>query len=254
VPVPLVGVTAADPANPVGLPWMVMPRVAGVPLIQVLPKPPWGAPARLRELAALQLALHAIPVDGCPLPMDRPLVDRWFDMRREQIEGPADARANALLARLWDRAGVVRDETPVVCHGDFHPLNVLSHRTGTGWEHVVIDWTDTVVGDRHYDVARTVALFDVASIAARNPAERVALKAAGPWLASTYRRAYETGAPIQPDRFAYWSALHLLRGWAQIVGLHAGLYDAGPGDADAVPLRVAGELLAWAEAEAASLG
>ena len=148
------------------------------------------------------------------------------------------------------RADVVRDEVPVVCHGDFHPLNVLSRPLGSRWEHVVIDWTDSVAGDRHYDVARTVAIFHLASIAAGSGAERLALKAAGPWLARTYRRAYERELAIDPQRFAYWTAAHLLRGWAQIVGLHQGLYAEGPGDADAVPLAVAEALLVWADGRA----
>jgi aminoglycoside phosphotransferase (APT) family kinase protein len=254
VPRPLATARAADADNPVGLPWMLMPRVPGRPLLEVLATAPWAAGARLRELAALQVALHRIPVAGCPLPADGALVDRWLDDKREQIEGPGDVRANALLARLRRRADVVRDEVPVVCHGDFHPLNVLSRPLGSGWEHVVIDWTDSVVGDRHYDVARTVALFRVASIAAGSTAERLALKAAGPWLARTYRRAYERALAVDPARFAYWTAAHLLRGWAQIVGLHTGLYADGPGRADDVPLAVAEALLIWATAELDALG
>ena len=58
-----------------------------------------AAGARLRELAALQVALHRIPLAGCPLPADGALVDRWLEDKREQIEGPGDSRANALLAR-----------------------------------------------------------------------------------------------------------------------------------------------------------
>jgi aminoglycoside phosphotransferase (APT) family kinase protein len=254
VPLPLTTARAADADNPVGLPWMIMPRVPGRQLLEVLAATPWSAGARLRELAALQVALHRIPLVGCPLPAEGALVDRWLEDKREQIEGPGDPRANALLARMRARADVVRDEQPVVCHGDFHPLNVLSRPLGSRWEHVVIDWTDSVAGDRHYDVARTVALFRVASIAAGSTAERLALKAAGPWLARTYRRAYERELPIDPRRFGYWTAAHLLRGWAQIVGLHEGLYEAGPGDAAAVPIEVAEALLLWATAELDAVG
>jgi aminoglycoside phosphotransferase (APT) family kinase protein len=254
VPCPLATARAANADNPVGLPWMVMPKVPGRQLLEVLAAAPWSARARLRELAALQVALHRIPLAGSPLPADGALVDRWLEDKREQIEGPGDGRANALLARMRTRADVVRDEVPVVCHGDFHPLNVLSRPLGSGFEHVVIDWTDSVAGDRHYDIARTVAIFRLASIVAGSGAERLVLKAAGPWLARTYRRAYECELPIDPKRFAYWTAAHLLRGWAQIVGLHEGLYADGPGDADAVPLAVAEALLVWAAAELDSIG
>jgi aminoglycoside phosphotransferase (APT) family kinase protein len=254
VPLPLTTARAADADNPVGLPWMVMPKVPGRQLLEVLAGRPWSAGARLQELAALQVALHRIPVAGCPLPAEGALVDRWLDDKREQIEGPGDARANAVFARLRARADVVRNEEPVVCHGDFHPLNVLSRPLGSGFAHVIIDWTDSVVGDRHYDVARTVALFRLAAIAASSTAERLALKAAGPWLARSYRRAYERELAIDPSRFAYWTAAHLLRGWAQIVGLHEGLYDAGPGEAAAVPIEIAEALLLWATAELDAVG
>ena len=73
-------------------------------------------------------------------------------------------------------------------------------------------------------------------------------------MARGYRRAYERGLPIEEDRFRYWTAAHLLRGWAQIVGLHEGLYDAGPGDAAAVPIEMAEALLLWATAELDAVG
>ncbi len=37
-------------------------------------------------------------------------------------------------------------------------------RHGAEWEHWIIDWTDATLGDRHFDVARTLALFTVASL------------------------------------------------------------------------------------------
>lgn len=253
-PLPLASARASDgDANPVGLPWMVLPHVPGDPLLTVISKAPWGALARLRELAAIQAALHAIPVAGCPLPSTGALVDRWFAHRGPEIEGPDDPRANALLAALRERADVVRHEHPVVCHGDFHPLNVLSRKVGSRWEHVIIDWTDAVVGDRHFDVSRTLALFSVASIAAESRAERMGLRVAAPLLVRTYRRAYESFSPLEPDRLAYWSAAHLLRGWAQITVLHQGGYGMSRADTDAIPLSVADALIARAEQELASV-
>jgi aminoglycoside phosphotransferase (APT) family kinase protein len=251
-PTPLAAVPSAE-ANPVGLPWMVLPHVPGDPLATVMVKELLSVPARLRELAELQARLHAMPIAGCPLDDDGPLVDRWFVRRGPEIESVATARSRAVLDTLRRRAGIVRDEEPVVCHGDFHPLNVLSdHRNGT-WHHVVIDWTDAVVGDRHFDVARTLALFGVASIAASSTAERVALRVASPHLVRIYRRAYERAHPLDPDRLRYWSAAHLLRGWAQITHLHEGAYSLNRANTDEVSMSVADALLRRAERTVASL-
>ena len=141
-----------------------------------------------------------------------------------------------------------------MCHGDFHPLNVLSRPIGSRWEHVVIDWTDSVVGDRHYDVARTVALFRLASIAAGPGPSGSRCRSRGRGSRAPTAAPYERDLAIDQKRFAYWTAAHLLRGWAQIVGLHQGLYADGPNDADAVPLAVAEALLVWATAELDSIG
>lgn len=252
VPVPLAAVPTG-PHNPVGLPWMVLPRVPGDPLLAVIGRAPWAAPRRLRELAELQVHLHSIPVAGCPLPAQGALVDRWISRRGPDITSMQNARASAVLDGLIRSADIVRDEDAVVCHGDFHPLNVLSRSYGAGWHHVVIDWTDAVVGDRHFDVARTIGLFRVASIAASSPIERTVLRAAGPGLARIYRRAYERGAPLDRDRLGYWSAVHFLYGWWQITQLHKGAFEATRAETAAVPQSLADAVLSLAEHAVAAL-
>jgi aminoglycoside phosphotransferase (APT) family kinase protein len=245
-PVPLAAVPVG-PENPVGLPWMVLPRVEGEPLLAVIGRAPWAAAARVRELAGLQVRLHSLPAAGAPLPAEGSLVDRWLTQRGPAIEAVASPRARRVLEDLRARAPALRTEEPVVCHGDFHPLNVLSRRDGAGWHHVVIDWTDAAVGDRHFDVARTIALFRVASLVAGSSVERVALRAAGPWLARVYRRAYERAVPLDAVRLAYWSAAHLLQGWWQVVQLHDGAFTASRASTEAIPLSVADQLLTRAE-------
>ncbi len=116
----------------------------------------------------------------------------------------------------------------VVCHGDFHPLNVVVD----GGRASVIDWTDAGLGPREADVARTILIFHIAAIAAGSAFERVALKVAGPRLARRYRRSYESGASLDPDRMRQWSVLHAVHGWAQVEMLHAGGFD-GSSSADA---------------------
>jgi aminoglycoside phosphotransferase (APT) family kinase protein len=144
-------------------------------------------------------------------------------------------------------SGATDGGEPVVCHGDFHPLNVMVD----GASAAVIDWTDAGLGPREADVARTVLLLSVAAVAASGRLERAALTVAGPRLARRYRRRYEQGAPLHERRMASWDALHALHGWAQIEMLHAGRFDAessSTGNDARVPRELAGWLRARVEA------
>ena len=61
--------------NEFGLPFMIMERVQGRPMLDRF-KNPLAIPGLLRRMAELQTRLHKLPVEGCPLPYEGPLVDR----------------------------------------------------------------------------------------------------------------------------------------------------------------------------------
>lgn len=257
VPAPL-AVVPVGPDNPFEVPWTVLPRAPGQPMLDWFKTSPRSAPRLLRDLASLQVRLHRIAIDGVPLPDHAPLVDQWFDRYGSEIEeyAVADPAAGRVLDTLRRRRSVVAAEEPVICHGDFHPLNTLSERDGTrrrGWQHQVIDWTDAMLGDRHYDVARSVALFGAVALAASSRAERIALGTFGPVAAGIYRRAYASELPIDATRFDYWTAAHLLRGWAQVRGLETATR-ARTAAAQAVPVDFASTLLRRSERAIARVG
>ena len=220
VPVPIPLAVAAEPAaNPLGLPFEVLPEVAGRPMLTEIVATPWRYRRALDDLAAMAVALHSVPVGGLDLACVPPLVDRW--RARLRNDAGSDPVVEPLIDRLDRHAGRVRSEHPVLCHGDYHPLNVLSARTATGWDHRVIDWTDATLGDREYDVARTAGLMGLASIAAGSTPERVALRVAGPVMRTTYLRAYARRAAVDPVRLRFWEAAHIVRGVFQVRGLAA---------------------------------
>ena len=140
----------------------------------------------------------------------------------------------------------------VACHGDFHPLNVLVDAESS-W---VLDWTDAGLGDRHGDVARTALLFKVAAIVADGRAERGALRVAGPWMARRYLRDYERHAHLDPKRLALWEPVHLLHGWSQVVGLHAGQFSENESDdrISTVPAALGDQLRTWFETAIRAVG
>ena len=143
-------------------------------------------------------------------------VDRGYPAPRVLLVGTT-AEGFTMPVQVMNRAF---DAGPaVVCHGDFHPLNVIVD----GEAATVIDWTDAGLGDPMGDVARTALLLRVAGVATTAPALRTALRSTAPALSGMYLRAYRQIAPFDPTRFRLWTTLHLLHGWAQVCALHAGL-------------------------------
>ena len=195
-----------------GLPFVVMPMVPGRLMLDTM----WG-PTAIRmavTLAKTQIDLHAIDPEpvrralaraGCPshvLAVER---DLW-EMERE-IE-------RARLVGLRPGARWLADNRPppveatVVCHGDFHPLNVL---VDEGRVSGVIDWSARRVrlGDPAYDVGATAAIL------AHGPVDVPDLLA-GPinlgrrCFVALYRRAYLRDRPLDRDRIRYYEALRSL--------------------------------------------
>ncbi len=206
------------PGDGFTLPLQVMHRVPGDPMLAAITRRPWQVRTRLHELAALQARLHRLDPAGFP---EQPaglaaaklaLAEGWAATLRDPELDRACRRFRAYVDDL--------DRGPrAVCHGDFHPLNVVVGPAGA----VVLDWTDAGLGDPAGDVARTVMLLRVAGIAASSTVERAALRAIGPGLARAYLAAYRADGVLDDDRFARWTSLHVLHGWAQVSALHAGL-------------------------------
>lgn len=218
----------------------VMERAPGTMLLDALKARPWTARRSIALLAEVHARLHALPADGFPRSAD--LLDRRLQLTHHVTEALDDAALDDGLRRVEAVADRLRAAPPAVCHGDYHPLNVLID----GDRLSIIDWTDAGIGDRHGDVARTLLLFDLAAIAAGSGVERAALRVVGPRLGRRYRRTYEQHAPLDPERLALWRPVHLLHGWSQARALHAGLFerDEGAHDdrAERVPATLVGDL------------
>ena len=219
-----------------GLPAQVMARAPGTTALDALKARPWRAGALLRQLADLQLRLHALSTAGWP-GSDSPdaLVSQRLALPRRVAAEVGDESLAGALRQAEALRPLATSGPRVVCHGDFHPLNVVVDGSSAS----VIDWTDAGLGPPEADVARTLLLFHVAALAAGSALERRVLAAVGPRLATRYRRAYDAGAAVDRERLRAWEALHALHGWSQVVGLHAGgLESKMSADANRVPLAV----------------
>ena len=221
------------------LPVQAVDRAPGRSMLDAVARRPWRVREVLHRFAALHVQLHRLPVEGFPVGDD--LLDRRLAFVRvtsRKIEDRALAEALDAVEPIAPR---LRAAPPSVCHGDFHPLNVLL----SGEDVAVIDWTDAGVGDRHGDVARTALLFELAAIAATGSIARRVLDRVGPRLRRTYLRAYRRQLALDHDRLALWTPVHLLHGWSQAVALHADATTAaGDHRAQRVPETMIGELRA----------
>jgi aminoglycoside phosphotransferase (APT) family kinase protein len=217
------------------LPTQVMERAPGITMLDAFTAKPWRARRLVDQLAALALRLHALPTEGFP-PDGSTLVDHRLNLSRHVVSRLDRPRLAAALERAEALAGTAMQGPQVVCHGDFHPLNVMVD----GDRASVIDWTDAGIGPREADVARTTLLFHVARIAASSPVERLALQIAGPRLSRRYLHTYRAGAALDDERMRVWEVLHAVHGWAQVEMLHAGGFDgASSAEAASIPLEVA---------------
>ncbi len=190
VSVPAVdGVIAVD-----GRPGLVMERIVGTDLLTELGRRPLRFHRRARELGTLQARLHATAAPpGLPAVRER---------LRERIQLaphlPDETRASTL--ELLDAL----PDGDALCHGDFHPGNVLVGESGP----VIIDWVGGARGDAPGDLARTMLLLEVAT---RPDASAVtaAFDAIGRrWFRQTWRRAYERQRPVDPATFDRWMTVH----------------------------------------------
>ena len=124
---------------------IVFDRVDGVSMYQAVAKKPWLLRSASRELAELHVQLHSIKAPP-EIPSQREQFERWIaaasDLSSEQIDAACAAMKQA-------------PEGDVLCHGDFHPQNIIYSSKGP----VVIDWSTATRGHPLADVARSSWLF-----------------------------------------------------------------------------------------------
>ncbi len=201
------------------MPAQIAQRAPGGQLLDAVQQHPLRVGSLIRLLATLHVELHSIATDGWPASDNiGTAAARRFHLIRERVD-KGEVEIGVALRRV-ERGIAECTAHPVesvVCHGDFHPLNVVfNFDSGSA---VVVDWTDATVDDPHSDIARTATLFRCAAIAGSSPIERVALHIIGPALAQGYLRSYAKRRPVDRTRLRHWEALHLLNGWAQINSL-----------------------------------
>ena len=185
----------------------------------IMAAPP-SIPRLAGQLAASQVALHRLPVPewarGGP---GWSLVDRRLALARYLVAQGLRGPAAEALERAEQIVPMLEVPGPVICHGDFHPRNLLLD-AGTVW---VIDWTDAGIGDRHGDIARTQWLFRFAAVALNSETGSAVLQALRA-MSRDHLPSYRRELPVDQARLRLWMPLQHLGAWTMAVAGQQGFY------------------------------
>jgi len=158
--------------------------------------------ARLQSLDS-QALLQAIEAEHVPA---RALtVADWMERVQRQIE---EAELDGLQPAIdWVRQNSPPDRLPtVICHGDFHPSNLLVHKGAVSG---VIDWPWVRIAAPEYDVGSTIAILSQGPVDPPRFVHPVVN-----WfrrgMVSRYLRAYRYLRPLDDRALRYFEALRCL--------------------------------------------
>jgi len=170
----------------------VMDRVEGPSMLQILTKQPWRLVSFARAMAAFHLGLHRQHVTDLP-------------SQRQRFEAIAAWIGNVLGSSIGDRVRAALDRLPdddALCHGDFHPDNILLGDCGA----TIIDWGPATTGAAAADVAWTAYLFKHAGYPpGMNRWQRLMLAAFRRLFYAVYKRAYARRAPFPWSEVEAWA-------------------------------------------------
>jgi aminoglycoside phosphotransferase (APT) family kinase protein len=215
-PVPRVLIASAD-RTLLGAGFLVMERAAGQPLLAS------RRPGIGRTLAEAHARLHGLNAEALLRALDdEGRAAGWvFDRDAVGFEShlaSLDRRIQAAgLAGLADGMRWLRTRQPaergarVICHGDFHPQNLLAEN---GRATAVLDWPNALVAAPEYDVAATrVILAETPLALLPIPAAlRPLVAAARRLLAVRYLAVYRKLRPLDRTRLPYFEAAGCMRG------------------------------------------
>jgi Ser/Thr protein kinase RdoA (MazF antagonist) len=184
LPVPAVGeILQINASN-----GLVYERVDGRPMWEILGRKPWHLFSFARMTAKLHAEMHSRKIQA-KLPSQ---VDRLEYKIRHAGAIPSRLR-EAALSTLF-----VLPKGDSLCHGDFHPLNILLSKHGP----VIIDWIDSSYGNPLADLARSTVLILGAASSTQIP--RILDKFIVRWFHSIYIRHYFQIRPGGEMEYRQW--------------------------------------------------
>jgi tRNA A-37 threonylcarbamoyl transferase component Bud32 len=118
-------------------------KINGSPLIKQVVDQPWNARRLIYQMARLQVCVHETKIANFPLQNE--VLLQKIKIANELTSEEKRIITNHLLNLPVEHS---------LCHGDFHPDNILLTKSGP----VIIDWADATQGNRLADLARTLII------------------------------------------------------------------------------------------------
>jgi uncharacterized protein (TIGR02172 family) len=163
-------------------------RVEGVTMLEAFMRKPWKFPVYARKLAELQADMHQYRTPE--MPSQREKLERKIkraDMLSEDLRKAALKKLESL------------PEADKLCHGDFHPGNVLLTSHGP----VIIDWMDATRGSPILDIARSTLLMGGGPLPPGTPMVGL-VKLIRRWFYDIYMRRYFRLNPADRQEVDTW--------------------------------------------------
>jgi uncharacterized protein (TIGR02172 family) len=168
---------------------LIYERVEGISMLQDLNSHPWTLLRHARSLAELQIKIHRQSIPGMPS----------YKEHLQHAIGTTPYLSEVLRDKYLHRLESLPDEK-TLCHGDFHPGNILITRNGP----VVIDWMTACSGCQWADVARTSLLLTIGPKGAANlvsPLLRFAIR----FFHRMYLNRYLEAVPGKGNELKLWA-------------------------------------------------
>jgi aminoglycoside phosphotransferase (APT) family kinase protein len=171
---------------------IVMDRIDGPSMLEKLSHHPWWTVRYARILATLHAEMHSRSASS--LPSQRQRFHAVINRLAEELGDDATSQIRRVLDALPDAY--------TLCHGDFHPDNVILSSLGP----VIIDWGPATSGNAAADLAWTEYLFRHAgnppSVARRQRAVIFLFRRA---FCLMYRPAYTRIASVEWEEVRAWA-------------------------------------------------
>jgi uncharacterized protein (TIGR02172 family) len=169
---------------------IVFERIEGPSMFDYVVARPWTLFAAARQLAELHAQLHGVTAPA-ELPSQREQFERYIAAATFSDDEKEATR------RCLDRL----PQGDAVCHGDFHPGNILLTKRGP----VIIDWSTASRGHPLGDVAGTSMLFEVGGLPEGSPMHiRVLFRCTRALLCVTYLKRYFQLRPGMRRKLDEW--------------------------------------------------
>ncbi len=171
---------------------IVMELVEGESLTAIVLRAPWKIKWAAGLLAELHARVHSHRTDQLPslkICLGRRLAEST------NLEEEAKSKALEILQTVPDG--------DTICHGDFHPDNVILTPNGVA----SIDWLDAASGSSVYDFAQTRLLLSIAMPEESGVSKRLAIRGVRAWFARIYDTEYRALVEVDRDELERWISI-----------------------------------------------